>query len=422
MAGGQMSGSNPRVVVTGMGAVTNLGLDAESTWEGMVAGRSGISTIRGAEFARWEGQWLVTIGGQIHDFDPSVRLAAREAHRIDRFTQLGLCATLEAVEQSGLDFARVDPTRCGVAIGSGVGGIRTIEQGVELLLTEGPQRLSPHTVPRLMVNSCAGLVSIRYGLQGPSWAHATACSSSGHSLADAVHVIQRREADVMIAGGTEFAVTPVCISAFMRMKALSRRNDAPEQASRPFDRDRDGFVLAEGAAIFVLETLEHARQRGAEILCELAGVGASSDAAHITAPDATGRGAALAMQAALAHARLDPTDLDYINAHGTSTPLGDRAEVAAVKRVFGTTDLAISSTKSMHGHCLGASGGVETIACVNAIRHGVVPPTINCDRPDDGFDLDFVPHTARDRRVGAAMNNTFGFGGHNVSLVLRRLD
>jgi 3-oxoacyl-[acyl-carrier-protein] synthase II len=409
-----------KVVVTGIGAVTNLGLDAPSTWDAMVAGRSGITTIRGAEFDRWKGQWPVTIGGQIHDFDPEARLSRRDAHRIDRFTQLGLCATIEAVERSGIAFDREDPVRCGVAIGSGVGGIWTIEQGVDLLVSEGPNRLSPHTVPRLMVNSCAGMVALRYGLQGPSWAHATACSSSGHSISDALHVIRRGEADVMLAGGCEYAVTPVCVSAFMRMKALSRRNDEPEKASRPFDRDRDGFVLAEGAAVLVLETLEHATARGAEILCELAGVGASSDAYHITAPDPKGRGAVLSMRCALENAGVNPSDVDYINAHGTSTPLGDPAEVAAVKQLFGNEGFCMSSTKSMHGHTLGASGGVEMVACVNAIRHGVVPPTINCDNPDDGFDLDFVPNTARDHDVSVAVNNTFGFGGHNVTLVLKR--
>jgi len=412
----------PSVVVTGMGAVTNLGADAAATWEGMVQGRSGISPIRGAEFEPWAGQWAVTIAGQIHSFDAAERLGAREAHRVDRFTQLGLCAAIEAVEQSGLDFGREDPERGGVAVGSGVGGIRTIELGVEMLLKEGPNRLSPYTVPRLMVNATTGLISIRYGLRGPSTATATACSSSGHAIAEALHVIQRGEVDFMIAGGAESAVSPVCVSAFMRMKALSTRNDEPEKASRPFDRDRDGFVLAEGAAVFVLEAEEHARARGADILGRILGVGTSSDAVHITAPDPGGRGALLSMQRALAHAGLDVGKVDYINAHGTSTPLGDAAEVKAVQKLLGShaRSVCMSSTKSMHGHCLGASGGVEMIACLNAIRQGVVPPTINLDHPDEGFDLDFVPHTARDCRVDVAMNNTFGFGGHNVTLLLAR--
>jgi 3-oxoacyl-[acyl-carrier-protein] synthase II len=413
--------SEPRVVVTGMGAITCQGKDADETWDAMVQGRSGISTIVGEGFDRWAGQWPVTIAGQVRGFDP-VPLLGRESNRMDRFTQLGICAAIEAVARSSIDFAREDPTRCGVAVGSGVGGIDTIERGVHLLGAEGPNKLSPYTVPRLMINCCAGLISIRYGLQGLSIATATACSSSGHAITEAFHEIRRGDADVMIAGGAEAAVTPVCVSAFMRMKALSTRNAEPTRASRPFDRNRNGFVLAEGAAMFVIESEEHARKRGAEILGEIAGVGVSSDAAHITAPDPQGRGAMLSMRRALANARLDPADVDYINAHGTSTPLGDAAEVAAVKGLFGAhaRRLCISSTKSMHGHYLGASGAVETIACLNALRLGVVPPTINLDDPDEGFDLDFVPHEARDQRVRVAMNNTFGFGGHNVTLILVR--
>ncbi|MBL0921453.1 MAG: beta-ketoacyl-ACP synthase II [Phycisphaerales bacterium] len=414
-----------RVVITGMGAVTNIGLDATATWDAMVSGRSGISTIRGEDFDRWKDRWPVTIAGQIHEFDPAKRLDVREARRLDRFAQLGLLAAIEAVERSGIDFSKEVSERCGVVVGSGVGGIRTIEEGVLYMAEKGPDRVSPFTVPRLMVNCVAGQVSIRYGLQGPSTSHATACASSGHSIADAMHIIQRGEADVMVAGGAEGAISPICLAAFMTMRALSTRNDQPAKASRPFDKDRDGFVLSEGAACFVLETLEHAKARGAEILCELMGAGASSDASHITAPDENGRGAARSMRWALQHSRLNPSDIDYVNAHGTSTPLGDAAEVAAVKGVFGDHavkskggKLLMSSTKSMHGHCLGASGGVEMVACINAIRFGVVPPTINLDSPDEGFDLDFVPHVARDRRVRYAMNNTFGFGGHNVTLVI----
>ena len=413
--------SVPRVVVTGMGAITCLGLDADSTWDAMVHGRSGIGTIVGEEFDRWAGQWPVTIAGQVRGWDPAP-LLGREMNRMDRFTQLGICASIEAVGRSGIDFAREDPARCGVAIGSGVGGIDTIERGVHQLGRDGPNKLSPYTVPRLMINCCAGLVSIRFGLKGLSVATATACSSSGHAIVTAVHEIRRGDADVMIAGGAEFAVTPVCVAAFMRMKALSTRNAEPERASRPFDRDRDGFVLAEGAATFVLESEEHARRRGAAILGEIAGVGVSSDASHITAPDAGGSGAVLSMRRALKDANLGPEDVDYINAHGTSTPLGDAAEVAAVKTLFGdhARRLCISSTKSMHGHHLGASGAVETIACLGALRKGLVPPTINLFSPADGFDLDFVPHTARERPVRVAMNNTFGFGGHNVTLILAR--
>jgi 3-oxoacyl-[acyl-carrier-protein] synthase II len=411
----------PRVVVTGMGAITCQGLDAEATWDAMVSGRSGIAAIEGEAFARWAGQWPVTIAGQVRGWDPFA-LLGREANRMDRYTQLGMGAAIEAVTRSGIDFARQDPGRCGVVIGSGVGGIETIELGVELLGREGPNKLSPFTVPRLMINCCSGLVSIRYGLQGLSVATASACSSSGHAMVAAMHEIQRGDADVMIAGGAEAAVTPVCVSVFSRMKALSTRNAEPARASRPFDKDRDGFVMAEGAAAVILESEEHARRRGATVLGILAGAGVSSDASHITAPDPQGRGATLSMRRALANARLDAGDVDYINAHGTSTQLGDAAEVAAVKGLFGShaEKLCISSTKSMHGHHLGASGAVETIACLNALQLGVVPPTINLDHPAEGFDLDFVPHTARERRVRVAMNNTFGFGGHNVTLIFTR--
>jgi len=422
-----MAGSNRtrRVVLTGMGAVTNLGPDAPSIWDAMLAARSGITPIQGDDFAKWEGKWAVRIAGQAHEFDPATRLEHREARKMDRFAQFGVCAAAEAVESSGIDFSTTDPTRCGVIIGSGVGGIGTIEEGVELLRQKGPDRLSPFTVPRLMVNAASGQASIRYGLQGPSSSHATACASSGHSIADAMRIIREDEADLMLAGGAEAAITPICVSAFMTMKALSTRNDDPARASRPFDVDRDGFVLSEGGAVFVLESEEHARARGADILAEVKGAGMSSDASHITAPDAQGLGAVRSMKRALADAALNPQDIDYINAHGTSTPLGDAAEVASVMNVFGEHaskskggKLLLSSTKSMHGHCLGASGGVETVACVNAIRHGVAPPTINLDNPDEGFDIDFVPNAAKERRIRAVLNNTFGFGGHNVTIVL----
>jgi 3-oxoacyl-[acyl-carrier-protein] synthase II len=411
----------PRVVVTGMGAITCQGRDAEATWDAMVNGRSGIATIVGEEFERWAGQWPVTIAGQVRDWDPYA-LLGREAHRMDRYTQLGMHAAIEAVGRSGIDFSREDPERSGVVIGSGVGGIDTIERGVELLGREGPNKLSPFTVPRLMINCCAGLISIRYGMKGLSVATASACSSAGHAFVSAMHEIRRGDADVMIAGGAEAAVTPVCVSVFSRMKALSTRNAEPERASRPFDRERDGFVMAEGAAAFVLESEEHARRRGAEIHGVLVGAGVSSDAAHITAPDPLGKGAVLSMRRALRDASVGPDAIDYINAHGTSTPLGDPAEVAAVHALFGdhARKLSISSTKSMHGHHLGASGAVETVACLNALRKGVVPPTINLEHPDEGFDLDFVPNVAKERPVRLAMNNTFGFGGHNVTLIFAR--
>jgi 3-oxoacyl-[acyl-carrier-protein] synthase II len=424
-----MTQDKPRIVITGIGAVTNLGLDADATWAAMREGRSGIGRVEGELFARYKDTWTCRIGGQAKGFDPASKIEHREAKRLDRFTQLGLYAAIEACAQSGLDFGSINHDRAGVAVGSGIGGIQTIEEGLIVMTERGPDRISPFTVPRLMVNAVTGNISIRYGLRGPASAHATACASSGHAIGEAMNYLQRGLADIMIAGGAEAAVTPLCLGAFMTMKALSTRNDDPTHASRPFDKDRDGFVLAEGAAMLVLETEQHAKRRGATIYAELLGAGNSCDATHITAPDEQGRGAASSMRVALADAGLNTDQIDYINAHGTSTPLGDRAEVAAVLKVFGDHarksaggKLLMSSTKSMHGHSLGASGAVEMVACVHAVRDGVIPPTINLDTPDEGFDMDFVPHHARERRIRRAMNNTFGFGGHNVTLIVGRYE
>lgn len=413
-----------RVVVTGLGGITNIGHDAKSIAKAMVEGRSGISTVDLPAFAEWSDEhWSVKIAGQIRDWEEHTRIDKRETKRLDRFAILGITAAIEAVESSGIDFAKEDSDRCGAVIGSGVGGIQTIESSVATLLDKGPRRLSPFTVPRLMANAVAGDVAIRFGLKGPSSSHTTACASSGHSIGDAMRIIRRGEADVMLAGGSEAAISPLCLGAFMTMRALSTRNDEPQKASRPFDVDRDGFVLSEGAAVLVLESEEHARARGATILCELLGCATTTDASHITAPDPEGAGAARAMSGALKDAGLNPQDIDYVNAHGTSTPLGDNAEITAVKTVFGDHarvsaggKLMMSSTKSMIGHCLGASGGVESIACIHAIRSGVVAPTINLDNPEPDADLDFVPHEARESAVKYVLNNTFGFGGHNVSL------
>ncbi|MGP1347594.1 MAG: beta-ketoacyl-ACP synthase II [Phycisphaerales bacterium] len=421
-----MTQQRRRVVITGVGAVTNLGLDYPSTWDAMIAGRSGVSLIDDPRFEQWPAEkWDVKIAGAIRGWEPTSRLEGREVRKLDRCTQLGVAAGMEAVERSGMDFTTGDGTRRGVIIGSGIGGIQTIETGVEVLLSKGPDRINPFTVPRLMANAVAGDLSIRYGLLGHSDSHTTACASSGHSIGAAMRLIQFGEADVMLAGGSEAAISPLCMGAFMTMRALSTRNETPQTASRPFDRSRDGFVLAEGAAVLVLESEEHARARGAEILAELVAYGATSDANHITAPHAEGDGAARAMEVALRDARLNPTDIDFVNAHGTSTPLGDAAEVKAVLRVFGDHArksaggrLLMSSSKSMTGHCLGASGVVEMVSCLGAIRHGAVTPTINCHENDEGFDVDFVPNTARDAKVRYAMNNTFGFGGHNVTLVV----
>lgn len=418
-----------RIVITGMGAVTNLGHSADATWAGMREGRSGISAIEGEDFLRYPTKWDVHFAGQVKGLDFSAIIDGREAKRMDRFAHFGLFAADQAVKHSGIDFSKEDPERCGTVVGSGIGGIKTIEDQLWVLRDKGPDRLTPFTVPRLMANAAAGNISIRFNLKGPASTHATACASSGHAIADAINQMQRGWADVMIAGGADGTCTPLCLAAFQVMKALSTRNDAPTKASRPFDKDRDGFVLAEGAAMFVLETEEHAKQRGATIYAELLGCGNCSDASHITAPDAGGSGAMRAMKMALIDSRLRAEQIDYVNAHGTSTPLGDRAEVAAVLSIFGDHarksaggKLMMSSTKSMHGHCLGASGAVELIACVHAVRDGIIAPTINLDAPDEGFDIDFVPHHARERRIKYAMNNTFGFGGHNMTLIVGRYD
>ncbi len=408
-----------RVVVTGLGVITDVGIDVPTMWKSLIEGRSGIGTITAFEQGE---EWTVTIAGELKGWDPTRWIEAREVKRMDRFCAMGMCAAEEAARDSGLDLKQGDPYRRGVVIGSGVGGILTIEEGHALLLRAGPRKISPFTVPKLMVNAVAGNVSIRHNLRGANSATATACATGAHAIGNAMQLIQSGQAEVMFAGGAEAAVTPLCISSFAAMKALSSRNDDPQRASRPFDRDRDGFVLAEGAAVLILEELEHARSRKARIYAELAGFGSSADAYHIAAPQPDGDGAVRAMEAALHDAGIDLSEIDYINAHGTSTPLGDTAEVQAVNRLFGphARKLAISSTKSMTGHTLGAAGGIESVIAVLAVREGVVPPTINLDHPDEGFDLDFAPNAAQERPLRCALNNSFGFGGHNVSLAFRR--
>ncbi len=408
--------SDRRVVITGMGWVTSLGDSVDGVWDKLTAGTSGVDLI--TRFST--DDFTTKIGGQVAiDWHPS-HLEKRELKRVDRFTAYALNATIDAVNDSGLDFEKEDPWRCGSIIGTGIGGIEEFEMGSMKLLSKGPERVSPFTIPKLMCNAAAGNISIRYGLRGPNSAIATACASAAHAIGEAAQSIRHGVSDIMITGGSEAAVTPLGVAAFIALKALSRRNDQPQKASRPFDKDRDGFVLAEGAGIIVLEELEHAKARGAKIYAEVLGFGQSADASHITAPDEQGRGAAHAMQLAIQDAGLNLEDLDYINAHGTSTGLGDIAEARAIKSLFKdhVKDLAVSSTKSMTGHLLGASGGVEAIITAKTIQTGVIPPTINLDNPDDECDLDFVPHTAREARVKVAMSNSFGFGGHNVSLLL----
>lgn len=412
--------SNRRVVITGLGAVTNIGHNVSDAWAALLAGKSGIGPITAFE---QDDQWPAKIAGEIHDWDPVDHLDRASIKRMDRFSQLGVFAAKEAMAHSGLDWENGDPYRRGVSIGSGVGGIATIEHFAHVLRERGPRRLSPFTVPRLMVNACAGNVSIAYNLRGVNSAVATACATGGHAIAEAYTFISTGMADFVLAGGAEAAVTPVCVASFTAMKALSTRNDEPTKASRPFDKDRDGFVLSEGAAVLAVEEYEHAKARGADILAEVVGFGITGDAGHIAAPDSEGTGAKAAMSAAISHAGIDHSQIGYINAHGTSTPLGDAAEVAAVKTLFGdhAYNLAMSSTKSCTGHMLGAAGGIESIAVILALKNGVLPPTINLDNLDEGFDLDFVANEPQERPIEFALNNSFGFGGHNVSLAFKKI-
>ena len=408
-----------RVVITGLGTVTDVGNTVPEFWNALIEGKSGIGPIT---LFTPTPEWSVTFAGEVRNLQPEKRIDPKSIQRMDRFSVFGMCAAEEAVADSGMDFSQGDPYRYGVAIGSGIGGIDTIEVGLRKLFDRGPRSVSPFVVPKLMVNALAGNVSIRFGLKGANIATATACATGSHAIGAAFHIIQRGDADVMVAGGSEGAVTPLCVGSFAAMKALSTRNDDPTRASRPFDRDRDGFVLAEGAGIIVMEELEHAKARGARIYAELVGFGVTGDATHIAAPDDQGRGARKAMEIALKDAELNTTDIRYINAHGTSTPLGDKAEVLAVKSLFGVhaANIAMSSTKGVTGHTLGGAGAIETVATVKAIVEGVLPPTINLENPDEGFDLNFVANVAQEVKFDYAINNSFGFGGHNTSMVLAR--
>jgi 3-oxoacyl-[acyl-carrier-protein] synthase II len=402
-----------------MAALTALGRELLVFWNGICAGRSAISKIESFDTSAYKTHF----GGEIKDFDPAPYIDARDRKRLDRFAQFALVATELAVEDSGIEFDRENTTRCGVILGSGVGGLWEIEEAHQKL-AEGPSRLSPLMIPRMMVNAASGHVSIRYGLKGPISAVATACASASNAIGDSLKAIQRGDADLMITGGSEAAITPLGLGGFIAMRALSQRNECPSEASRPFDRSRDGFVLSEGAGVVVLEEYNRARRRGARIYAELLGFGSSSDGLHITAPDPEGRGAAAAMCSALRDACLDPTCVDYINAHGTATPLGDKAETLAIKRVFGefARQTMISSTKSQLGHLLGASGGVELVVSALALYYQVAPPTINLHEPDPDCDLDYVPNEARDARLRFALSNSFGFGGHNACLVVASME
>jgi 3-oxoacyl-[acyl-carrier-protein] synthase II len=413
-----------RVVITGMGAVTPLATDIPSYWDRLLSGKSGIANIELVDTA----EFAVKIGGEVKNWAPEKFFDSRACRRMDRFSQFAMVAAVEAIKDSGLDIAKHDPFRIGAIVGSGIGGLTEYETQHEKFLNVsgkggGPRGISPFVIPKMMPNAAAGNISIHFGLCGPSRAVSTACASGADAITDALRTIQLDEADVMVTGGAEAAITDMCLGGFISARALSGRNDNPTAASRPFDKDRDGFVLSEGAGILVVEELEHARKRGAPIHAEILGAASTSDAHNITAPHPEGIGAARAMQLALRDARLNASDIDYINAHGTSTDLGDICETLAVKKVFGehARKLAISSTKSMVGHLLGASGGVELIATVLSIKHGVVHPTINLDTPDPQCDLDYVPKVARKMPVRHALSNSFGFGGHNASLVVGAL-
>ena len=410
--------SSRRVVITGLGAISSLGRKVEAVWEGLCTGRSGIVPV-----ARFDAQQYSShIGGELTDFDPTKYLGSKQARRTDRVTQFALIAAREAVADSGLDFSKEDPFRAGVIVGSGIGGLEELETQHKRLIKYGPKRVSPFTIPRLMVNASAGNISIEYGIKGPNSATATACASGANAMGDALRVIQRDEAEVMITGGAEAALTEIGLASFCALKALSCRNNEPTRASRPFDLDRDGFVLSEGAGIVILEELEHAKGRGAKVYAEVIGYGMSGDGYHITAPDPEGLGASQAMRLALCEAKLNPEQIDYINAHGTATQAGDICETIAIKNVFGSSayKVPISSTKSQLGHLLGASGGVEMVVLALTLERGVIPPTINLETPDPKCDLDYVPLTPRQKKVTVGMTNSFGFGGHNASIIIKR--
>lgn len=408
-----------RVVVTGMSVVTALGFEISEFWDKLCAGKSGVSLLERFDVSEFK----VRFGGEIKDFDSSDCIPAREVKRLDRFCQFAVYGAVKAIRQAGIDFSKGDAFRYGVVTGSGIGGLNEIEEQHCTLFDRGPSRVSPFMIPKLMVNAASGNISVMFGLRGPNCAVATACASASNAIGDAFKLIQHDRADVIVTGGSEAAITPMGLSGFARMSALSTRNDDPQRASRPFDRDRDGFVIAEGAGMVVLEEYEFARRRGATILAEVLGYGVSADGNHMTAPDPEGRGAAYAMSFALRDARLNPDDISYINAHGTSTPLGDKAETVAIKKVFNSHALQVpvSSTKSQLGHLLGASGGVEFVVGVLSLLNQMMPPTINIENPDPECDLDYVPNEPRSKALRHVMSNSFGFGGHNACLVLGKV-
>jgi 3-oxoacyl-[acyl-carrier-protein] synthase II len=406
-------------VVTGLGVVTSIGHDVDSFWASLLAGRGGVRRVTLFDPADYACQ----IGAEVRDWDATQHMDPKEVRRNDRYTHFGFAAAKQAMRDAGLNFEREDGDRVGVMIGSGIGGMQTYETQLRNLFERGPRKVSPFTIPSLIGNMCSGLVAIDVEARGPNFGLVSACATGTHAIGEAAHAIGRGDADVMIAGGSEAAITPFAYASFCSMKAMSTRNDSPETASRPFDKHRDGFVMGEGAGVLVLESIEHAQARGARIYCELAGYAATCDAFHITQPDPDGKGLSLAMKRALASAEIGPEAVDYINAHGTSTPYNDKFETLAIKRIFGdhARKLAVSSTKSMTGHLLGAAGGIESVICVKTIQTGMIAPTINLAEPDPDCDLDYVPNQAREAKVRTVLSNNLGFGGQNATAVFRAL-
>lgn len=414
------SNHDNRVVVTGIGALSPLGLDMATTWEGLIAGKSGIDYITLCDPEPLETKFA----GEVKGFDPTNYINRKDARRMDRFAQLSVAASQQAVKQSGLQISSANNDNIAVVVGSGIGGLTTLFEQAKVLLENGPSRVSPFLVPMMISDMAAAQVSIALGIKGLNLCITSACSSSSDAIGAAYELIKRSDTEAVIAGGSEAAINHLGVSAFNALNALSTRNDKPQLASRPFDAERDGFVISEGACLLILESLDHAQKRGANILAEIIGYGASADAFHITQPDEKGEGAAKAMKRALNRAGVSPSEIDYINAHGTSTPLNDKVETMAVKNVFGdyAYRIPISSTKSMTGHLIGAAGAIEAAVCIMAIQHGIIPPTINLTHPDPECDLDYVPNVARQAKVTTALSNSFGFGGHNSVLVFRKYD
>lgn len=409
-----------RVVVTGMGAITAIGNSMKAFWEGLLQGKNGVGSITHFDAS----QFSTRFAAEVKNFSVDGILDVRELNRMDRYTQMAMVAAHEALQDSGLDLQKIDPTMAGVVVGSGIGGIQSFETEHSKYIEKGPRRVSPYFVPQMISDIAAGQISIRYGLKGPNYATVSACATASHAIGDAVRLIKYGDADIMVTGGSEAPITPMGLAGFCSMKALSSRNDDPARASRPFDRERDGFVMGEGAGILVLEELEHARKRGANIYAEVRGVGFTADAHHVTAPAPGGEGAVRAMRRSAEDARVNLDEVDYINAHGTSTPYNDKNETAAIKALFGdhAYKMNISSTKSMIGHLLGAAGAVELIVSVLAVKHNIIPPTINYEFPDPECDLNYTPNVPQERQVRHAISNTFGFGGHNACILVSKFE